>query len=111
MAAAHVETPELEPKPTGRDRVVDACRHAAHFSHQSRLLKSVAQDAIEEGVHAAKRAIRSVRYRTEELGDNLKDEARHRVKRQPMQVMAAAFGIGLAAGVAVGCIACRPRTT
>jgi hypothetical protein len=110
MAAAHVETPGLEQKPTARDRVVDACRHAAHISHEARLIKSVAEDAIEDGVHAVKRAITSVRHRVEELGD-LKDGALRRVKRQPLQAMAAAFGIGLAAGVAVGWIACRPRTT
>lgn len=107
MAPATVETPEVEQDPTVGDRVVDACRQAAHLSHEARLLKSVAADTIEDGVHAAKRTIKSVQRRVEEVGD-LKDEAIHRVKRQPLQAVGAAFGIGLALGLAVGWIACRP---
>lgn len=103
MAAASVETPEIEPRPTARDRAVDACRQAAHVSHEARLLKSVAEDAIEDGVHAAKRAIKSAQRR---VGD-LKDEATYRVKRRPLQAMGAAFGIGLVLGLATGWIAHR----
>jgi hypothetical protein len=106
MAAAHVETPELEQTPTARERAVDACWHAAHFSHEARLLKSVAEDAIDDGVHAAKRALKSVRHRFEELGD-LRDEALHRVKRQPLPALGAALGIGLAIGACVGWIGGR----
>jgi hypothetical protein len=106
MAAAHVETPEREQTPTARERAVDACRDAAHLSHEVRLLKSVAEDAIDDGVHAAKRALKSVRHRVEELGD-LGDEALHRVKRQPLPALGAAFGIGLAIGAGVGWIVCR----
>ena len=104
MATATVETPQAEQKPTVGDRVVDAWRGAAHMSHEARLLKSVAEDAIEDGVHAAKRAIKSVQRRVEELRD-LKDEATYRVKRRPLQAVGAAFGIGVAVGVAVGWIA------
>jgi hypothetical protein len=104
MATATVETPEVKERPTVGDFVVDARRQAAHISHEARLLKSVAEDAIEDGVHAAKRAMKSVQRRVEDLGD-LKDEAIHRVKRQPLEAMAAVFGVGLALGVAVGWIA------
>ena len=87
MTPATVETPEVDQKQTVGDRLVDdACRQAAHISHEARLLKSVAEDAIEDGVHAAKRAIKSVQRRAEELGD-LKDEAIHRVKRQPLKAV------------------------
>lgn len=106
MAFATVETPKVDQTPTGGDRVVDACRQAAHISHEARLLKSVAEDAIEDGVHAAKRAVKSIQRRIEEFGD-LKDEAIHQVKRQPLQAVGAAFGAGLALGLAVGWIACR----
>ena len=106
MATATLETPAVDRKPTAEDRAVDARRQAAHISHEARLLKSVAE-AIEDGVHAAKREIKSVQRRVEELGD-LKDEAIHRVKRQPLQAVGAAFGVGLAMGLAVGWIARRP---
>jgi ElaB/YqjD/DUF883 family membrane-anchored ribosome-binding protein len=88
-------------KPTVGDRVADACRQAAHVSHEARMLKSVAEDAIEDGVHAAKRAMKSVRRRVEELGD-LKDEAAVRVKRQPLVSVGIAAGVGLMVGVALG---------
>ena len=105
MAPATIEIPEQ--KLTVGERVVDACRQATHISHKARLLKSVAEDAIEDGVHAAKRAIKSVQHRVEELGD-LKDEAIHRVKRQPVRAVGGAFGVGLTIGLALGWIACRP---
>lgn len=107
MALTAVETCELEQKPTVGERVIDAARQAAHLSHEARLLKSIAADAVEDGVHAAKRAMKSMQHRVEELGD-LKDEAVHCVKRQPVQAVGAAFGGGLAVGVAVGWLACRP---
>ena len=107
MAPATVGTSEVEQRTTVGNRAVDACRQATHISHEARLLKSVAEDAIEDGVHAAKRAIKLVHRQVEELGD-LKDEAIHRVKRQPLQAVGAAFGVGLALGLAAGWIACRP---
>jgi ElaB/YqjD/DUF883 family membrane-anchored ribosome-binding protein len=70
------------------------------------LLKSLAADAIEDGVHAAKRAITSVQRRVENLGD-LKDEAAHRVKRQPFKAVGIAVGVGLVLGMAVGWIGGR----
>lgn len=105
MASATVEAPEVE-KPTVGDRVVDACRQATHISHEARLLKSVAEDAIEDGVHAAKRAMMSVKRRVEEVGD-LKDEAVHRVKREPLKAVGIAVGVGLVFGMALGWIGGR----
>ncbi len=71
-------------------------------------LKAVAKEAIEDGVHAANRAVKSVRRRVEELGD-FKDVAAYRVKRQPLAAVGAAFGIGLALGLAVALIAIARR--
>jgi glycerol-3-phosphate dehydrogenase len=56
--------PSLEPKhqrarkPNVADRIVDAVQHAAHVSHEARLVKSLAYDAIEDGAHEAKRAVK-----------------------------------------------------
>lgn len=83
-----------------RDRAIDAARQVAHVSHEVHLLKSVGEDAVEDGVHAATRAIKSVQHRVEELGD-LKDEAAYRVKRQPFKALGLAVGVGLVFGVAV----------
>ena len=50
MAQVNVE-PNVEAHPTVRDRVLDGCRQAAHVSHEARLLKSVAEDLVEDGVY------------------------------------------------------------
>ena len=75
-------------------------------SEAPQLLKSLAADAIEDGVHAAKRTIMSVQRRVENLAD-LKDEAAHRVKRQPFKAVGMAVGVGLVLGMAVGWIGGR----
>jgi len=101
MTSSTIETFEV----SLRDRVADAGRQTAHFSHEARLLKSLATDAVEDGVHAAKRAIK---HGVVELED-LKDEAVHRVRRQPLRAVGFAVGVGLVVGVAVGWISRRPR--
>jgi hypothetical protein len=89
MAAAAVETPKSE-KPNVADRIVDAVRHAAHVSHEARLVRSLACDAIEDGAHEAKRAVKkSVRRGIERLED-VKDES----------AVALAAGVGLMVGMA-----------
>lgn len=103
MAIASVERSE-----TAGGRFDDVCRESAHIAHEARLLKVRAEDALEDGVQAAKRAVTSVRRRVEAIGD-LKGEALHRVKRHPVLAVGAAFGVGWIAGVAVGAIASRVR--
>ena len=108
MNSATIETSETASTASLRDRVVDTCRHAAHLSHEARLLKSLATDAVEDGVHAAKRARISLERRVEELTD-VKDEAVHQVKRQPLRSVGIALGAGLVVGVAIGWIGRWPR--
>jgi ElaB/YqjD/DUF883 family membrane-anchored ribosome-binding protein len=100
-----VSTPEGE-KPNVAERIVDATRHAAHVSHEARLVKSLARDAFEDGAHAAKRAVKSVQRGIERLED-IKDEGVHYVKRQPLKAMAMAGGVGLMVGLAAGWVAGR----
>jgi ElaB/YqjD/DUF883 family membrane-anchored ribosome-binding protein len=95
-----------EPLATGapasvRDRVLDAARQAAHVSHEAKLLKSIATDAVDDGIHAAKRAIRNVRRSVERVED-FKDEAAHSIRRQPLKSIAIAAGVGLAVGALAG---------
>jgi len=108
MTTATVDSADVEPKTTVRERIVDACGQAAHVSHEARVLLSVAEDTIEDGVRAARRAVKSVRRRAEEIED-FKDEAIHRVKRQPLRAVGAAFGTGLAIGFVAGFVVRRPR--
>jgi ElaB/YqjD/DUF883 family membrane-anchored ribosome-binding protein len=71
------------------------------MTHEAQLLKSRAADALEDGAYAVKRAITSITRRVEALGD-LKEEAAHRVRRQPLKSVGLAIGAGLALGLAVG---------
>ena len=108
MTSVTFETPEAATGVSVTDRAIDVCRRAAHLSHEAQLLKSLAADAIDDGVHAARRAIRSVRRGVEELADH-KDEAVHRVKRQPLKAVSVAVGVGLVLGLAIGWIGRGPR--
>ena len=106
MTPATMGAPIVETELSMRDRTVDAARQMAHVSHEARLLKSLAADAVEDGVHAAKRAIKSGQRRVEELGD-VKDEAASRVKRQPFTALAIAVGVGLVFGIGMAWIGSR----
>ena len=98
MNAATLDTSTVDPATAVRDRVLDATRHVAHISHEAKLLKSIATDAVENGVHAARRAIKNA---TRDAAD-LKDDAVYAVKRQPLKSIAIAAGVGLAVGTIVG---------
>ncbi len=105
-----VDTPETSghPTPSIGGRMADVARHAAHLSHEARMVRSVAEDAIEDGVHRARRAVKSVRRGIERVQD-IKDEATYYVKRRPLGTVAMAAGVGLVIGMAAGLIATRRR--
>lgn len=90
------------------DRIADAAMHAAHLSHEARLLKSKAADAIEDSVYAAKRAVKEMKRGVERVAD-LRDDAAHYVKRQPLKAIAIAASAGLVVGIVGGWIGCRWR--
>lgn len=89
--------------PSMADRVIDAARYAVHLSHEGRAVKSLAEDAFEDGVHVARRAARRATERLEDL----KDEGVHYVKRQPVKAIALAAGVGLMIGLMTGWIGAR----
>jgi ElaB/YqjD/DUF883 family membrane-anchored ribosome-binding protein len=92
MASAHAET--VTPT-TVHDRVVDAVGRAAHMAHEARLLKTLVSDAVEDGVHAATRAVTRGAREVEDL----RDEVAYRVKKAPLASLAVAAGAGLILGV------------
>jgi ElaB/YqjD/DUF883 family membrane-anchored ribosome-binding protein len=89
------------PKPSTAGHIADAVRHAAHLSHEARLLGSMARDAGEEGVYAAKRAMRRVQHGIDTLQD-LSDDAAHYVKRQPFKAIGIALSVGVPIGILIG---------
>lgn len=96
---AHAAT--ASPASTVTDRILDAGRRVAHGSHQARLLKSVGADAIESGVYAARRAVKTA---TRDLVDACDDTA-YRIKREPLKSVGVAFGAGVCLGIAAGATA------
>ncbi len=102
------ETCEQTP-PSIDDRLADAARQAAHLSHEARMVKSLAEDAIEDGVHRARRAVKTVRRGIERLRD-IRDEAAYYVKRRPLRTIAMAAGLGLLVGATAGLTVGRART-
>jgi ElaB/YqjD/DUF883 family membrane-anchored ribosome-binding protein len=108
MSIAGTQTPESK-KPNVADRIVDAVQHAAHVSHEARLVKSLAYDAIEDGAHEAKRAVKKSVQRGIERLEDIKEESVHYVKRQPLKAIAMAAGVGLMVGMAAAWITGRFR--
>jgi ElaB/YqjD/DUF883 family membrane-anchored ribosome-binding protein len=104
MPAANVETREATQEPTVADRIADTVRRAAHVSHEARLMRSLARDVGEEGLHAAKRALQRARRRGADALEDVEEEAAHYVKRQPFTAVGIAAGVGLLVGVVVGAI-------
>ena len=78
---------------------VESPRHQARRVSATELWR-MSPGRVEHGVHAAKRAITSVKRGVEELAQ-LRDEGVHRVRRQPLGAVGIALGIGLVLGLAV----------
>jgi ElaB/YqjD/DUF883 family membrane-anchored ribosome-binding protein len=106
MSTAGNQSSESE-KPSVADRIVDAVQHAAHVSHEARLVKSLAYDAIEDGAHEAKRAAKKSVQRSIERLEDIRDAGVHYVKRQPLKAMAMAAGVGVMVGMAAAWITAR----
>lgn len=104
MRSATAETP-MACDTTVRDRAVDTVRQAAHVAHEAGLLKTLATDAVEDGVHATKRAITRGVHDLEDL----RESAAHRVKRAPLLTVSLAVAGGILFGVALGWLGRRAR--
>lgn len=92
MATAHADPV------TSRDRLADVVSKAAHVTHEARLLKTLAADAVEDGVHAARRAVTRGARDIEEF----RETAAYRIKKAPFLAVALAAGAGLLVGVVCG---------
>ena len=104
---------EKEERNPGRTRdaagcIVDATKRAAHLTHEAQLAKSMMQDAVEDKIYAAKRALTHARRRVEQLQD-YKDDAIRYVRRRPLSAVAIALTSGLVIGVGVGWATGRRR--
>jgi ElaB/YqjD/DUF883 family membrane-anchored ribosome-binding protein len=96
MASRFAET--VTTPTTASDRVADVVGRVAHVAHEARLLKTLASDAVEDGVHAAKRAVTRGAHQVEDL----RDATVSRVRKAPLMSIALAAGAGLLLGVVLG---------
>jgi ElaB/YqjD/DUF883 family membrane-anchored ribosome-binding protein len=87
--------------------VVNAAQRVVQLSHDARALESVADEAIEDGVRAARRAVRRGTAAPEDVGD----EALYYVKRQPFKAITIAAGAGAIVGIVIGVLAGRATRT
>ena len=79
-----------------RPHVVDAARRA-HVSHEARLIKSLATDAVEDAVYATNQAIKTAKRRVQDFADR-RYEVAHRIRQQPFKAVGIAFGAGALLG-------------
>jgi len=83
--------------PTLRDRATETVRQVADAAREVRHLKTLTADAIDDGLHAAKRTItRKVR----DLED-LRDSTAGRVRKAPLTSVFLALGTGILLGALV----------
>ena len=66
-------------------------------------VKEVVVDAVDNGIVAAKRAVKQGRRAAEDLVD----DAEYRVKQHPLSALGVSFGIGIGLGAAVGVLLAR----
>ena len=66
-------------------------------------VKEVVVDAVDNGLVAAKRAVKQGRRAAEDLVD----DAEYRVKQHPLSALGVSFGIGIGLGAAVGVLLAR----
>src|SRR5450755_4425330 len=101
MTTTQMESPATD-EPTLRERAADTMRQAMHCTHEARLLKTLAADAVEDGLHVAHRTIKHAR----QTALDARDELMYRVKREPGKAIAVVFGVGALLGLGIG-LACR----
>jgi ElaB/YqjD/DUF883 family membrane-anchored ribosome-binding protein len=70
----------------------------ADTAHKASRAASAVADALEDGVGAARRATKRGGYAAAEL----LDDTRRRVQKHPIEIVAATFAAGIAAGTAIG---------
>ena len=79
MATLHADTAAPPAEPNFSERVVETARRVAHLSHEARRLKSAANDAVEDGLDHAHRAMKIAR---QDFGLR-RDDAADRIQRVP----------------------------
>src|SRR5688572_22753692 len=87
------------------DKTIDISTAAAQVGAEVDRMKEAVTDVVEDGINAAKRAIKHGRRAAEDLVD----DAEYRVKQHPISSVGVSFGIGLGLGAVIGILLARTR--
>jgi hypothetical protein len=85
------------------DILKGADEQVAESIHRLSRATSAMADVIDEGVGVIKRAVK----RSGDLAEELMDDTAQRVKRHPVEAMAATFALGVIVGMIIGWMANR----
>jgi ElaB/YqjD/DUF883 family membrane-anchored ribosome-binding protein len=85
------------------DKVTDVSAAATQLGVEMERVKDAVADAFEDGINAARRAVKQGRRAAEDLID----DAEYQVKRHPMNALGVTFGIGLGLGAVIGVLLAR----
>jgi len=105
MTIATLDAPAPAAREPLLDKGLDAIRRAAQLSHEAKRLKTLATDAVEDGLHTAKRAAITAGRNAAEFSDDIA----HEVKRKPFTAMAIVFASGMLLGMLAGWVGRRQR--
>ncbi|HEY8462145.1 MAG TPA: hypothetical protein VIM99_17280 [Blastocatellia bacterium] len=73
------------------------------FGAEVKRVKEAVADAVEDGLGAAKRAVKQGRRAAEDMVD----DAERRIKRDPLSAIGVSFGIGMGLGTVIGVLLAR----
>lgn len=90
-------------KAEGLNKVVEVGAAVAQMRAGAGSMKEAVADAVENGISAAKRAVKQVRRAAEDLVD----DAEYRVKQHPLSTVGVSFGVGLGVGAVIGLLLAR----
>jgi ElaB/YqjD/DUF883 family membrane-anchored ribosome-binding protein len=85
------------------EKVTDVRAAAAQLGAEAGRVKEVVAEAVEDGINAAKRAVKQGRRAAEDLVD----DAERQVKQHPLSSLGVTFGIGLGLGIVIGALTAR----
>jgi ElaB/YqjD/DUF883 family membrane-anchored ribosome-binding protein len=87
------------------DGITDVRAAAARLGAGVDRVKDAVADAVDDGIGAAKRAIKHGRR----AAADLVDDGAHQVKRHPASALGIAFGIGVGVGAVIGMLLAHDR--
>ncbi len=96
---------EPEQEEGGWKKAMLAEEKLSQMSAEATRIKERMSHAMEDGVDAARRAMRKGKYAAEDL----LDETAYRIKRDPINSVAITFGVGMGLGVMIGWLLTRGR--